>query len=106
MIRRPPRSTLFPYTTLFRSVASKQQTVEARNLLKRGQYFLRLLDLHEYMRYGFDIVWRGIDHGKLRLPFRFRVCDSQPRDQTLANDLFIGKPDIGLLQLAQIGRAH
>src|SRR5690242_21210208 len=24
MIRRPPRSTLFPYTTLFRSVMSKQ----------------------------------------------------------------------------------
>src|SRR5437588_7995645 len=29
MIRRPPRSTLFPYTTLFRSVAERlmQQTV-------------------------------------------------------------------------------
>ena len=26
MIRRPPRSTLFPYTTLFRSVASEYQT--------------------------------------------------------------------------------
>src|SRR2546425_9017488 len=25
MIRRPPRSTLFPYTTLFRSMASLQQ---------------------------------------------------------------------------------
>src|SRR5256885_6355440 len=25
MIRRPPRSTLFPYTTLFRSVAGAQQ---------------------------------------------------------------------------------
>src|SRR5256885_8904230 len=25
MIRRPPRSTLFPYTTLFRSVAKLQQ---------------------------------------------------------------------------------
>src|SRR3712207_8610749 len=24
MIRRPPRSTLFPYTTLFRSVAARQ----------------------------------------------------------------------------------
>src|SRR3712207_7690713 len=24
MIRRPPRSTLFPYTTLFRSIGSKQ----------------------------------------------------------------------------------
>src|SRR5690349_23477018 len=28
MIRRPPRSTLFPYTTLFRSKAPVQDTVE------------------------------------------------------------------------------
>src|SRR3989475_9499496 len=27
MIRRPPRSTLFPYTTLFRSVAAHQPAV-------------------------------------------------------------------------------
>src|SRR2546421_10173817 len=27
MIRRPPRSTLFPYTTLFRSLAIVQRTV-------------------------------------------------------------------------------
>src|SRR2546422_1617977 len=27
MIRRPPRSTLFPYTTLFRSVAARQLRV-------------------------------------------------------------------------------
>src|SRR2546429_5877003 len=27
MIRRPPRSTLFPYTTLFRSVEVQQQVV-------------------------------------------------------------------------------
>src|SRR3712207_8109834 len=27
MIRRPPRSTLFPYTTLFRSMALKQDVV-------------------------------------------------------------------------------
>src|SRR2546429_5180340 len=26
MIRRPPRSTLFPYTTLFRSIMAKQGT--------------------------------------------------------------------------------
>src|ERR1043166_5237801 len=38
MIRRPPRSTLFPYTTLFRSsrpanpqIASKQSPFQARN---------------------------------------------------------------------------
>src|SRR2546422_4243960 len=29
MIRRPPRSTLFPYTTLFRSRMRGQKTVEA-----------------------------------------------------------------------------
>src|SRR2546429_5252671 len=28
MIRRPPRSTLFPYTTLFRSRAERKQQVE------------------------------------------------------------------------------
>src|SRR2546422_7088337 len=30
MIRRPPRSTLFPYTTLFRSYSNGASTVEAR----------------------------------------------------------------------------
>src|SRR3712207_8184675 len=29
MIRRPPRSTLFPYTTLFRSAADRHARVEA-----------------------------------------------------------------------------
>src|SRR2546425_8124617 len=28
MIRRPPRSTLFPYTTLFRSVGARQDLVQ------------------------------------------------------------------------------
>src|SRR3712207_8925404 len=34
MIRRPPRSTLFPYTTLFRSVD------DLRNRLGKGKYAL------------------------------------------------------------------
>src|SRR3712207_8758705 len=32
MIRRPPRSTLFPYTTLFRSSSSTSAQVEASTL--------------------------------------------------------------------------
>src|SRR5256886_14806496 len=32
MIRHPPRSTLFPYTTLFRSGGMKQRTAIARTL--------------------------------------------------------------------------
>src|SRR3712207_7101019 len=32
MIRRPPRSTLFPYTTLFRSLAGSEAVAEERGL--------------------------------------------------------------------------
>src|SRR2546430_4836389 len=38
MIRRPPRSTLFPYTTLFRSaVATAFRDVAARELFQRAR---------------------------------------------------------------------
>src|SRR3712207_7333809 len=36
MIRRPPRSTLFPYTTLFRSAASVAQELRRSTLSARG----------------------------------------------------------------------
>src|SRR2546427_4264488 len=39
MIRRPPRSTLFPYTTLFRSVAAQVEAALARHAL--GEQFAR-----------------------------------------------------------------
>src|SRR3712207_7811859 len=35
MIRRPPRSTLFPYTTLFRSMAAPGQVFSRLDLLDR-----------------------------------------------------------------------
>src|SRR6266540_6885044 len=38
MIRRPPRSTLFPYTTLFRS-AERQQLTHVLRLFLRNQSF-------------------------------------------------------------------
>src|SRR2546430_7878880 len=40
MIRRPPRSTLFPYTTLFRSRPHRRQR---RHLLRRGRVHDRRL---------------------------------------------------------------
>src|SRR2546425_5071287 len=36
MIRRPPRSTLFPYTTLFRSVKVRPQIVMMVNVVARA----------------------------------------------------------------------
>src|SRR2546422_7767300 len=36
MIRRPPRSTLFPYTTLFRSLLTPERIAQAIRLCHRG----------------------------------------------------------------------
>src|SRR3712207_7206564 len=36
MIRRPPRSTLFPYTTLFRSISTLAVIVDFRQLYPHG----------------------------------------------------------------------
>src|SRR3712207_7878243 len=50
MIRRPPRSTLFPYTTLFRSGSGKQQAATT-------MAFVRLLkDLLRDKKFGHRIV--------------------------------------------------
>src|SRR5256885_13293842 len=39
MIRRPPRSTLFPYTTLFRSPGEARRSAGVRRLVKiRGRH--------------------------------------------------------------------
>src|SRR5256885_8027457 len=45
MIRRPPRSTLFPYTTLFRSVADRVDVRLAREA-PLVDHDMRLIDLH------------------------------------------------------------
>src|SRR3712207_7604953 len=53
MIRRPPRSTLFPYTTLFRSLTAATREVVAgtlpagTSLLDLGEHRLRDLDRAE-----------------------------------------------------------
>src|SRR2546426_3671602 len=51
MIRRPPRSTLFPYTTLFRSLAVSAVIVAHRDL---GVLFHELADrLHQVVRFDY-----------------------------------------------------
>src|SRR3712207_7392659 len=46
MIRRPPRSTLFPYTTLFRSRAAEpgQEYLSTKGLLARERYIAAVAD--------------------------------------------------------------
>src|SRR2546426_9012094 len=42
MIRRPPRSTLFPYTTLFRSVASARFGVTTSYLVRADELEIKI----------------------------------------------------------------
>src|SRR5256885_9097682 len=42
MIRRPPRSTLFPYTTLFRSRVRRRHRIQVEELSGRGSHLGRI----------------------------------------------------------------
>src|SRR3712207_7838056 len=58
MIRRPPRSTLFPYTTLFRSAILADGAVEAARRLVGG---LDLLDLlHRQVEHARELLVAGL----------------------------------------------
>src|SRR3712207_8356654 len=68
MIRRPPRSTLFPYTTLFRSVR-----VDRQGSLEVG---MRLLVLAERMRdhAGMKQLQRSEEHTSELQSRQYLVC--------------------------------
>src|SRR3712207_8043338 len=61
MIRRPPRSTLFPYTTLFRSLDAIQDALD------QGMYWIIDADLASY----FDTI----PHDRLMKAVAERVVD-------------------------------
>src|SRR3989442_9724345 len=54
MIRRPPRSTLFPYTTLFRSDCNVARTSEALGLGSRQTLYKKLkrlaIDITDFLQ--------------------------------------------------------
>src|SRR5256885_5808322 len=59
MIRRPPRSTLFPYTTLFRSILSDSRT-RARGYLN-VEAALQEFEAHEAGRKNISFtIWRWL----------------------------------------------
>src|SRR2546429_6348576 len=47
MIRRPPRSTLFPYTTLFRSLNTVKRIALTMHMEIKGSRLDAVKDLHE-----------------------------------------------------------
>src|SRR3712207_7537548 len=63
MIRRPPRSTLFPYTTLFRSTPATKREAEARLLELVDEYRADLVVLARYMQVLSDETCAAL-HGR------------------------------------------
>src|SRR2546430_9422756 len=81
MIRRPPRSTLFPYTTLFRSVrtnvALRIEQTDAPNIFNvsgRGEMQIAILveqmrrEGHEVLVSRPEVIYRKDPEGKLLEP--------------------------------------
>src|SRR5574341_435124 len=62
MIRRPPRSTLFPYTTLFRSLKTWGLPFEILRLDQQRLDRYHLLDRDGRPRYG-TIIWDASSGG-------------------------------------------
>src|SRR3712207_7611686 len=84
MIRRPPRSTLFPYTTLFRS----KQVLGGAVLVTGDQRQVRIV-----------VTAQGVGSGTVecdeRLPLHCWILALQPRSglPDLLGDLWIGRID-------------
>src|SRR3712207_8089277 len=79
MIRRPPRSTLFPYTTLFRSPGEQLRSIRSRARVDQPQVFVleevahrvrplvRVVGRQQVPRVAYDLGERGRvgrDHGR------------------------------------------
>src|SRR3712207_7241419 len=79
MIRRPPRSTLFPYTTLFRSIPTDQALQRARDedldLVEVAPDarppVTRLLD---YSKYKYEQEQRSEEHTSELQSRQYLVC--------------------------------
>src|SRR3712207_7176445 len=104
MIRRPPRSTLFPYTTLFRSRAELDDvtieqalahptwamggkiSIDSATLMNKG---LEVIEAHHLfgLRYeNIDVVVhpQSIVHGLVRLPDGAALAHLGPTDMRVA----------------------
>src|SRR6266446_2179571 len=67
MIRRPPRSTLFPYTTLFRSLQHNAHITETREVLYRWHcwYGRSVYIFCAVTRVGQSVYRCALEHGDI-----------------------------------------
>src|SRR5258707_2581422 len=71
MIRRPPRSTLFPYTTLFRSLDFERNSSTRDS---SSPTFLRRLSISPDSHWPADFAWRSEEHTSELQSRQYLVC--------------------------------
>src|SRR2546430_15473397 len=122
MIRRPPRSTLFPYTTLFRSTPTDSK--EAGALWKRQPLDESLVDGHalacgDFLGIGRDKIvvgWRAMNKPGVKVGIKlFTPLDAEGKQwrQTPVDDNTMACEDLqladfngdGKLDIVAAGRA-
>src|SRR2546430_9184386 len=111
MIRRPPRSTLFPYTTLFRSIVlevprsvNPQQVVEIlrpedpdalepllRVILKNSA-FLRWAFVYVAKKFG--ALRRDVDWESVSIPRLLKTFENTPLFEEVLDKVFWERMDI------------
>src|SRR5258705_1398570 len=74
MIRRPPRSTLFPYTTLFRSRSGRRGALQRPQAPRRRRRDRGLPSLHDDARCGEAEFQRSEEHTSELQSLRHLVC--------------------------------
>src|SRR2546430_9126038 len=78
MIRRPPRSTLFPYTTLFRSLSQNAYITEA-TVRHTFETFRKLYPIDVYLELG-SYAWGGtLNQPSGSIKERMAVAKANPK---------------------------
>src|SRR2546429_265993 len=91
MIRRPPRSTLFPYTTLFRSILVRPSVVPLREPVDVLGSALAV-ELHD-LALNLDVLVRvlAVEDGERHTPVGLHVLQLGPAGARVDEDVAIGK---------------
>src|SRR3989475_12983858 len=108
MIRRPPRSTLFPYTTLFRSSEAAYLEVIRR---KTAKLFEAAAQLGAILGEASAELERGLARYGMHLGTAFQLIDdvldysgdATHTGKNLGDDLKEGKPTLPLIHVMQRG---
>src|SRR3712207_8571645 len=102
MIRRPPRSTLFPYTTLFRSgllesgteIVTKDRVIEPYNLPRLTPKQLNAMaaspaKAHAYYRNLVSVRMRSEEHTSELQSRQYLVCRLLLEKKKINNAIFV-----------------